>query len=115
MKIFSSTLVVAALMCTSTFAFANDEMKHDGMMHDGMMQEGMKAMDTNGDGMISKDEFMKFHEAKFDKLPKNKDGMVMMKDMEMMHHDKMMKHDAKMMKHDDMMKKDSMMKDGDGH
>ncbi len=103
MKIFKSTLVVAALMCTSTFAFAHDEMKHDGMMH-----EGMKGMDANGDGMISKEEFMKFHEAKFDEMPKNKDGMVMVKDMEMMHHDKMMKHD-------DMMKKDSMMKDGGGH
>ncbi|MEO6688463.1 MAG: hypothetical protein ABIN56_05065 [Dokdonella sp.] len=102
MKIFKSTLVAAALMCMSTFAFANDEMKHEGMMH-----EGMKGMDANGDGMISKDEFMKFHEAKFDKMPKNKDGMVMMKDMEMMHHDKMMKHD-------EMMKKDSM-KDGGGH
>ncbi len=108
MKILKSTLVVAALMCTSTFAFAHDEMKHDGMMH-----EDMKSMDANGDGMISKDEFMKFHEAKFDKMPKNKDGMVMMKDMEMMHHDKMMEHDDMMKK--DSMKKDSMMKDGGGH
>ena len=44
----------------------------------------MKAMDTNGDGMISKEEFMAYHEAMYDHMKKNKDGMVDMKDMGMM-------------------------------
>ena len=50
----------------------------------------MKAMDANGDGMISKDEFMRYHEMKWDKMKKNSSGMVDMKDMDAMH-DKMMK------------------------
>lgn len=40
----------------------------------------MKAMDTNTDSLISKDEFMKFHEAMFERM-KNKDGVIAMKDM----------------------------------
>ena len=45
----------------------------------------MKAMDTNSDGMVSKDEYMKYQEAQYEKMKKNKDGMVDMKDMGMMH------------------------------
>ena len=107
MNMFASTLVATALMCATGFAFANDGMKHDGM------HPGMAAMDANGDGMISKDEFMNFHQAQWDKMPKNKDGMVMMKDLEKMHQDMMMKHDG-MKRHDGMMKGDSSkpMKDG---
>ena len=51
------------------------------------MKMDMKMMDTNGDGMISKEEFMKYHEMMFDKMKKNKSGMVDMKAMEMMHHE----------------------------
>ena len=103
MNKFTLPLVVAALMCTTSLAFAHD-MKHDGM------HKGMEAMDANGDGMISKDEFMNFHQATWDAMPKNKDGMVVMKDMEKMHHDMMMKHD-------EMMKDDHMkpMKDDHSH
>lgn len=101
MNKLKSTLIVAALMCTSTFAFAGGDMKHDGM------HSGMTAMDANGDGMISKDEYMNYYQAQWDNMPKNKDGMVMMKDMEKMHHDKMMNHDGMM--------KDDHMKDGSGH
>ena len=69
-----------------------DEMKPGkGMMMD------MKKMDANGDGMISKEEFMKYHESMYDGMKKNKDGMVDMKDMQMMH--------------EGMMKGDHMMKD----
>ena len=98
----ASTLLVSALMCGATMAFAHDDAKHD------RMHSHMASMDTNGDGMISKEEFMAFHQAMWDKLPKNKDGMVTMKDLEDMHHDKMMKHDG-MMKHDD----EKQTKDGD--
>ncbi|MEO5621998.1 MAG: EF-hand domain-containing protein [Dokdonella sp.] len=95
MNLYKSTLLAGALMCLTAPAFAHD-----------MMHSHMAAMDTNGDGMISKDEFMNHMQAKWDKLPKNKDGMVMMKDMEMMHHDKMMKHHEMM--------KDDKMKDMNG-
>lgn len=98
MNKFNSALIAAALMCTSTFAFAHNDMDHEGMM---------KSMDANSDGMISKDEFMNHCQTQWDRMPKNKDGMVMMKDMQMMHKDKMMKHDQ-------MMKDGKMMKDGSG-
>ena len=57
---------------------------HKHSMHKGRME--MEAMDTNKDGMISKEEFMTFHEAMYDSMKKNKDGMVDMKEMRMMHH-----------------------------
>lgn len=75
----------------------------DGMMRQGPMKEGMgmgmgmkggmsmKSMDTNNDEMISKDEFMKHHEAIYDKMKKGSNGMVGMKDMQMMMDDSMMK------------------------
>ena len=49
-----------------------------GGMHMGM---DMKAMDTNGDGMISKKEFDSYHEAMWKKM-KSKNGMVSIADME---------------------------------
>jgi hypothetical protein len=55
--------------------------------------EHMSAVDTNKDGKISKEEFMKHHEAMFDKKDVNKDGFI---DREEMH--RMMEH---MHKHGD--------------
>jgi len=72
-------LLATGLASTSSLAVAMDDMKPQGMMMD------MKAMDTNHDGMISKKEFMKYHEDMWAKMKKNKSGMVDMKDMEMMH------------------------------
>jgi hypothetical protein len=83
--------IVFALVATGCTAIAADERKSgDGMMGNGMMGHGMMGnmmmgmnkMDVNGDGMLSKDEFMKSHEAMFDMM-KNKDGVVDMKNMQM--------------------------------
>ncbi len=81
-------LFTAAFFATGAFAA------------DTMMME-MKSMDANGDGMISKKEFMKHHEHMWSKLKKNKGGQVSVKDMEAMH--------AEMMKGG--MHKEGMMKD----
>jgi hypothetical protein len=43
---------------------------------DDQSMKTMKKMDMNKDGMVSKDEFMKFFEAKYDAMDKNKDKMV---------------------------------------
>jgi hypothetical protein len=58
-----------------------------GMTPGAGMKMGMdpKTMDSNGDGMISKDEFMKHHEAMFDKMKKGTNGMVSLKDWETAH------------------------------
>lgn len=101
MKTIKSVLVAMAFMCTPMLAFAQA-----GMMHEDMGASQMKSMDTNGDGLISKDEFMKAHEAKWDAMQKNKDGMVSIADMEKMHRDKMMKHREMRMKQDDTKKKE---------
>ena len=70
-----------ALLGASTSVFAGEDMKSDKMM-----KSEMKMMDKSGDGMISKDEYMNHHEMMFEKMKKNKDGMVDMKDMSMMMH-----------------------------
>lgn len=61
--------------------------RHDmSSSHGGMgMKSGkgmMEQMDTNGDGMLSKDEFMKGHEVAFDRM-KGAKGMISIKDMPM--------------------------------
>jgi hypothetical protein len=43
----------------------------------------MSPMDTDGDGMVSKQEYLSHHEAMFDKMDKGGKGMVPVKDMEM--------------------------------
>ena len=86
MTTIKTGFLLAALLCAPAFAGAHE---HEGKGHEGMM----KSMDANGDGMISKDEFMKAHEAKWNELPKNKDGQVSLADMEKMHHDGMRSHE----------------------
>ena len=57
--------------------------KHDGMdKHEGMgMHMDMKAMDSNGDGMVSKKEFLNYHTAMYDKMKKGPNGMISVTDM----------------------------------
>jgi hypothetical protein len=86
MNKFNCVLLAAGLMCVTTLAFADHDA--DRKTKQSAM---MSAIDANGDGLISKDEFMNFHAAMWDKLPKDKDGMVAMKDMHHMHHDMMHK------------------------
>ncbi len=68
----TSRIIVAAMLLagtTASFAAAH--------------ANKMNTMDTNGDGMVSKQEFISHHEAMFDKMDKGGKGMVPMKDMEM--------------------------------
>lgn len=98
-----SILLGAALASAPASAAAADDTKHAKGMSMGM---DMKMMDTNNDGMVSKDEFTKHHEMMWGKMKKNKSGMVDIKDMNMMH-DSMMKG-GDPMKGDGPMKGDSM-------
>jgi EF hand len=72
-------LIAGALVFASLPSIARDDMK----CGHGMMK--MKNMDTDNDGTISKEEFMKAHEVMWDEMKKNKDGLVDVKEMEMMH------------------------------
>lgn len=80
----TNLLVIAfALVATGCTAIAADEKKAGaGMMGSGMMGNMMKKMDSNADGMLSKDEFMKGHEQMFDRM-KGQNGMIAMNDMPM--------------------------------
>jgi hypothetical protein len=85
------------LVGISMSAYADDSMKSDHMMaNDNCMSMHMKMMDKNGDGMVSKDEYMDAMKMKWEKMPKSKGDMMSMDDMKkgmMMEHqdcDKMM-------------------------
>ena len=83
------SMSVVALLAASLSGCAQDSM----MMRHGSTQGGagmkggmdMKMMDTDNDGMISKQEFIKHHESMYDKMKKGSNGMVSLKDMQMMH------------------------------
>ncbi len=45
----------------------------------------MKAMDANNDGMVSRDEFNKYHETMWEKTKRNAQGMAMMGDVNAMY------------------------------
>ena len=84
---------VAALLIAGLSGCAQDSMmRHGSMQAGGGMKGGMdmKMIDTNNDGMISKEEFMKHHESMYDKMKKGSNGMVSLKDMQMMMQDMMM-------------------------
>lgn len=104
-----SILCGAALIVIGAPAVAADTMKQGQSM-----RMDMKMMDANNDGMLSRDEFMKHHEAMYEKMKKNKDGMVDMKEMGMMQSgmkdDKMMKSGA--MKDDKMMQESKTTQGG---
>ena len=75
-------LVLAAAMVSGT-AFAGTS---DGTSSWPMMSGAdLKAIDANGDGMISRDEFMKHHEAMWARMKKGRNGMVDITEMEAMH------------------------------
>lgn len=87
MKKLISTGLIAVLFGAGFSGCAQDGMMNHGAIMGGTGMQGgmgMKSMDVNNDGMISKEEFMKHHEAMFDKMKKDSNGMVSMKDMPMM-------------------------------
>jgi len=71
--------VVAA--CVSAPAYA---MMDDSRM-DGMMQHKMEMMDTNKDGMISKEEMRAHSDMMFAKSDTNNDGMISAEEMKVSH------------------------------
>lgn len=66
-------MLLAAVLCVAVApAFGGDDRNMP-----------VKAMDTNGDGMLTRDEFMRFHESLWGQMKKNSSGMVDMRDMGM--------------------------------
>lgn len=70
--------VIVTAGCASTGTNAPQSCPNMMMGH-AMMN--MQRADANGDGFLSKDEFMKFHESVFERM-KNKDGVIDIKAMQ---------------------------------
>lgn len=83
MKKITSALLAAGLAISSVSVMAMDDSKSMDMKSMDMKMMDPKMMDKDGDGMISRAEFMNAHEMMFDRM-KNSQGMVSVKDMQMM-------------------------------
>lgn len=91
MKKITSALLAAGLAMSSVSIMAMDNNKNMNMKMMDMKMMDPKMMDKDGDGMISKTEFMEAHEMMFDRM-KNSDGMISVKDMQKMKRHMMKRH-----------------------
>ena len=87
----AAIVLVGVSGCAQDGMMKRDSMQGNMSMKDGMGMQMTKMMDTNSDGMISRDEFMKHHEAMYDRMKKGGNGMVSSMDMQMMMQEMMMK------------------------
>ena len=76
MKLFSRLIFTGCLLCAAPLVQACD-VKNQGECGG----ESFKKLDKNGDGAISKKEFLAFHEALFNKMDANKDGKLSPEEM----------------------------------
>ena len=83
MKLLTRLIACSVLLSASALSFAvEDSAPNNGQMPkttDQMqqkMQQHMKEVDTNGDGSISKQEFMAGCEKRFQKMDANGDGQI---------------------------------------
>ena len=80
MNQFIGTIFIASLAFSAYSAFADDKSNTDHAM-DGLTQDqdhgrmSSKMMDTNGDGMVSKQEFMTHHEDMYSKMKQTNGGV----------------------------------------
>ncbi len=74
-KLLLATALIPMLIATSVFAqqFGDGDRRE---MFKQKMQERLQQVDTNGDGMISKAEFMAQAESRFAKMDTNGDGRI---------------------------------------
>ena len=83
MNQFIGTIFIASLAFSAYSAFADDKSNTDHAM-DGLTQDqdhsrmSSKMMDTNGDGMVSKQEFMTHHEDMYGKMKQTNGGVSIM-------------------------------------
>jgi hypothetical protein len=78
MNISLLVFVGSALLVIGSIAMADDS-----MMNHGDMMTKVQEMDTNGDGKISKVEYMAYYEKMWMKMKKDENGLVDAKSMRM--------------------------------
>ena len=76
----ASVAVLAAAALASACGSMHGQRDMHGRHHGGGHGQMMARMDANGDGMLSKEEFMRAHEAMFDRM-KGPNGMISLRDM----------------------------------
>ena len=76
MKLLSTLLACSVLLSASALSYAADETAPMAGQMQQKMQQHMKETDTNGDGNISKQEFMAGCEKRFQKMDANGDGQI---------------------------------------
>ena len=69
------SLCAAGLLSTSFSAFALDNMAKSSSKSSSSSSTDWSVMDTNGDGLIARDEFMSYQERSYDGMQKNSSGM----------------------------------------
>ena len=98
MKTITSILSLTALLCASSLTWAegsNGEQTppaHDKASMQQHMQKRLKEVDSNGDGNISKAEFMAQCEKRFAKMDTNGDGQISPEERQQAHQQMMQKH-----------------------
>ncbi len=101
MKTMTSILSLTALLCASSLTWAEgsdgEQMPppHDKASMQQHMQKRLKEVDTNGDGNISKAEFMAQSEKRFAKMDTNGDGQISPEERKQAHQNMMQKHKNK--------------------
>ena len=85
----TTLLLATGLAVSSVSSMAMDNAKKMDMKSMDMKMMDPKMMDKDGDGMISRSEFMSAHEMMFDQM-KNSQDMISVKDMQKMKRNMMM-------------------------
>lgn len=83
-KLVSIAIGAAILAASAASAQTGTTPNQSGMMSKGdnkTFHHDFKSMDANGDGMISRDEYLRYYGSRFDRMKRNEQGMVMMNDM----------------------------------
>jgi hypothetical protein len=78
-------IVALAISIIGTFSISAHDHKGKGGQ---MGKEHFKKMDTDGNGKISKEEFQKFHDAKFTEMDKDADGALSEEEIQSYHKEK---------------------------
>ncbi len=74
-----AVLIAAALIGVTGQAVAQTALKES------KREMRFNTMDTNNDGMVTRDEFMKYHESMWNKIKRNEKDMAMRADVETMY------------------------------
>jgi len=74
--LITGAAIASLHMPTSLAQAPEDEDRSTGGSSMGMMEMDMSHMDQDGDGMVSRTEFMRMHEEMFSRMDQDRDGLL---------------------------------------